>query len=94
MRLIPIGLAFVICGCAVAEKIQSHDDMMQAKAAYIGCLQQNIAEPSACNGYKQIYEVDLRADRDKPNPFSTLADRMQQSNPNAVNLYIHQDGTR
>ena len=50
-------------GCGLAAKVQARDDMMQAKAAYTQCLQQNSAETAKCDGYKQAYEADLQAYR-------------------------------
>jgi hypothetical protein len=61
--LVIVAIACAASGCGLAAKVQARDDMMQAKAAYTDCLQQNSAEPAKCTGLKEAFDADLQAYR-------------------------------
>lgn len=56
-------VSWVLFSRGVAAKVQTRDDMMQAKSAYTQCLTNNSSEPSKCAGLKEAFEADLQAYR-------------------------------
>lgn len=61
--LIAVATILVCQGCGVVAKVQARDDMMQAKSAYTGCLQENSGQPAKCAGLREAFEADLQAYR-------------------------------
>ena len=61
--LVACLVSWALFSCGVAAKVQTRDDMMQAKSAYTQCLTNNSSEPSKCAGLKEAFETDLQAYR-------------------------------
>ena len=69
----PVTMSLIIIAAAVfsacsaespsAVATQARNDMMEARAAYTKCLQENAADPHKCASESQAFEADLQAYR-------------------------------
>jgi hypothetical protein len=64
MKIHLIFLVIIIfSGCAgglIEQSREARHAMLESKKAYQACLKQNPEDVQKCQGYKEIYEVDLQ----------------------------------
>ncbi|HTY54865.1 MAG TPA: hypothetical protein VMB26_06690 [Candidatus Binataceae bacterium] len=54
-------LATTSWGCGITEQAEARRQMLQSQNTYLQCQQQDRPDTVGCEGYKQIYESDMKA---------------------------------
>lgn len=52
-----IGIAALLCGCAVARQIQDRNEFYQARDAYKACLLAHTNDAAACESDRRVFEL-------------------------------------
>jgi len=88
-------LALATYGCGITEQAEAQRQMEQSQTVYSQCLQQDRPDTTGCEGYKQIYESDMKAYQEESKKTSFFALVVQGCPPlyaivRAYNSWKHQ----
>ncbi len=78
-EVLAICLVLLLVGCSGGlfdQRDEAKHQMSESKDAYQTCLRQNLENIQKCNGYKEIYKIDLRIYNDINDEVSEALDRL------------------